>query len=117
MKQSNQSKGKSFETLVANMFNLFLDLTGFKRVKPMPRSGAFHGMKGDLINVPKWLPFTVECKDWDKLTIEQWWTQVDLEAQEMGTRPWLIFKMEDCTLSVKLLEDDLKLLSKLREGK
>jgi len=41
VEQSNQEKGKSFETLVANMFNLFLDLTGRNRVKPMPRSGAF----------------------------------------------------------------------------
>ena len=117
MKQSNQEKGKSFETLVANMFNLFLDLTGRNRVKPMPGSGAFKGMKGDLINVPKWLPFTVECKDWERLDIEKWFWQVEAEAYEMGTKPWLVFSLEGRIFSLRLLEEDLKLLNRLREEK
>ena len=83
----------------------------------MPGSGAFKGMKGDLINIPKWLPFTVECKDWTHSNVEIWWTQVKKEAQEMGTKPWLIFKSgSDEIISVRYLEDDLKLLSKLKEG-
>lgn len=116
MEHTNDEKGKLFETQVASMFNLFLNLTGRNRVKPMPGSGAFKGMKGDLINLPKWLPFTVECKDWNKNTLMGWWNQVIIESEEMGTMPWLIFKAEDEILSVRLLEDDLKLLNKLKEG-
>ena len=116
MKQSNQEKGRTFEEFVCQGFNLLLNLTGRNRVKPMYRSGAFKGMKGDLINLPKWLPFTVECKDWGKLDIEKWWDQVCDEANEMGTSPWLIFKLGKGELSVRLLADDLRLLKRLKDG-
>ena len=117
MDKSNVEKGKAFEELVAQGFNLLLSLTGRNRVKPMYRSGAFKGMKGDLINLPKWLPFTVECKDWRAVNIPMFWKQVKQEAEEMGTNPWLIMPYDGEILSIKILEDDLKLLRRLRDEK
>ena len=116
MKKSNQEKGRAFEELVCQGFNLLLNLTGRNRVKPMYRSGAFKGMKGDLINLPKWLPYTVECKDQHQVSLIEWWTQTELEAHEMGTRPWLIFEIGERIFSLKLLDDDLRVLKRLKDG-
>jgi len=73
-------------------------------------------MKGDLINVPKWLPYTVECKDWSTPNMCRFWEQAKDEAIEMGTEPWLIMNHEGREIiSIKFLSDDLKLLRRLRD--
>lgn len=54
----------------------------------MPGSGAFENLKGD-IRFHEHVPFSVECKNQETMSIWQWWRQA--QAQATGYEEPILF--------------------------
>ena len=75
--RGKKAKGSRFERNIAGLYRKH----GFKGTTRMPGSGAFETLKGD-IRFPFHVPFRVECKNDEKISIWKGWRQARSQASE-----------------------------------
>lgn len=115
----SRQKGARAEYLVRDLLR---EKTGIQYER-VPMSGALSYLKGDIYappNTGKLSNYCIEVKSYKdehfnsnilkptntKSQLEKWLIQTEREAEEMSTKPMLIFKKDRSPFFVAILEDD-----------